>query len=443
MGSVATSPCSNDTPRVLGGSRHDEDEVEDVDDYNNNTTPVVRDNTPIPPNRDQQVIIRPTVARVPPPNHRPRPNNEVARPRGKRKIRKNTRAALKVASLNMKGRNARGEGTGISKWTQINQLVRDERIGVLALQETHLTPEHVNQIHQKFERRLKVFSSPDPTEPSRARGVAIVLNKERTNTEGVQEIEIIPGRALLLIIPWHSTLTLHILAIYAPNDIGENRSFWTDIGNTWTEKRLQRPDIILGDFNITEGIIDRIPQTGRGDNAIETLRDLKKKFGLSDGWREMNPTKKEFTYHDHQSQSRIDRIYATKSVIRNAGEWEIKTTHVPTDHKMVTVEVIDRKTPYIGDGRWSIPTHIVRDDLWNDKVQYIGEHLSRGLAIGERDEMRNPQTLYGLFKDLIRVLARVRVKGMTPKELQKIRELEKTLEELLGDENIDTNSTLR
>lgn len=48
---------------------------------------------------------------------------------------KNVRASLKIVSLNIKGYGQTGQGL---KWLHVNQLVREQRIGVLAIQETHM-----------------------------------------------------------------------------------------------------------------------------------------------------------------------------------------------------------------------------------------------------------------------------------------------------------------
>jgi exonuclease III len=133
------------------------------------------------------------------------------------KISKKTKATLKIASLNMRGH-------GDDKWNHINQIIREKKIGVLATQETHLDDNHVDRLHNLFDKRIKIYHSIDPHQPN-AKGVAIVLNKEITNTTNIEVSEIIPGRALLVQIPWHTDLLINILAIYAPNLSTENEAF--------------------------------------------------------------------------------------------------------------------------------------------------------------------------------------------------------------------------
>jgi hypothetical protein len=73
----------------------------------------------------------------------------------------------------MRGRFHRGE----DKWMRINQIMRDRKIGILAVQETHLSPADVDDIHKIFEKRLQVYATIDPASPQ-SKGVAIVINKE-------------------------------------------------------------------------------------------------------------------------------------------------------------------------------------------------------------------------------------------------------------------------
>ncbi|KAJ7330287.1 hypothetical protein DFH08DRAFT_708890, partial [Mycena albidolilacea] len=120
----------------------------------------------------------------------------------------------------MRGRLHKGE----DKWLKINQIMRDRKIGILAVQETHLSPKDVDDIHKIFSKRLQIYPTIDPASPQ-AKGVAIVVNKEVSNITGIKSKELIPGRALRLTIPWHAEKKLTVIAAYAPNDAAENTEF--------------------------------------------------------------------------------------------------------------------------------------------------------------------------------------------------------------------------
>jgi hypothetical protein len=104
--------------------------------------------------------------------------------------------------------------------------MRDGRMGVLVVGETHLNSEQVDEIETSdYGRRPKIFDSIDIENPN-AKGVAIVLNREITNAEGIDLRRLIPGRAILTVLPWHGKLTHTVLGLYAPADsMEENRAF--------------------------------------------------------------------------------------------------------------------------------------------------------------------------------------------------------------------------
>jgi exonuclease III len=120
----------------------------------------------------------------------------------------------------------------------------------LAVQETHLTQEHVDRLHTLFGKSFQVHFSQGPN--ANAQGVAIVLNEELTNIKGIEQWNVIPGRAIMLKLPWHSNLSITIINIYAPNAHSENQSFLESLDIEWAGRELPNPDILLDDFNIVE-----------------------------------------------------------------------------------------------------------------------------------------------------------------------------------------------
>ena len=117
-----------------------------------------------------------------------------------------------MASLNIKGRRS-GD---IEKWMHIPQIICEKRIGILAVQETHLTDELAHQFKSLFDNTLELIFSLY-LETCNARGVALVLNKRLIKTDNIRSTTIIPGRAIMINIPWHGDQSINVLAIYAPN----------------------------------------------------------------------------------------------------------------------------------------------------------------------------------------------------------------------------------
>src|SRR5882724_5877052 len=98
---------------------------------------------------------------------------------------------------------------------------------MLTVQEAHLKQEDVDELHNLFGTRLKILFSQGTNH--RAAGVAIVINKDRSMHEHIEEYEMIPGRALLAWIPWHGDLLLTVLNIYAPNNHTESEAFFKEL----------------------------------------------------------------------------------------------------------------------------------------------------------------------------------------------------------------------
>ncbi|KAI0348931.1 hypothetical protein OH77DRAFT_1499698 [Trametes cingulata] len=259
--------------------------------------------------------------------------------------------------------------------------MRDDKIGILAANE-----------------RLDLFFSADPVNPTGARGITFV-------TSNCVFSEIIPGRAGMLDLTWSTDRRLRLLNVYGPNDRQESITFW----RTLTQKNLRSVSVMLGDFNIVDMPIDRLPQK---DDP------------------EPNPTTKMYTYIQSAtgSQSRIDRIYVSRTVEKDVDDWCSTTTGVPTDHKMVSVMVANKQAPYVGKGRWSLPTHLLTDDTLKTEMKRLGSRLLSELEqLEERTPLSNPQACYRRFKSDLISAARKRAKTKIPKMDKQIVQLRENL----------------
>jgi len=337
----------------------------------------------------------------------------------------------------------RGRGpSGDNKWNHINQIMREQCLGVLAIQEAHLTQEHVDGLHTLFGKCLQVHFSQGTN--ANAQGVAIVLNKELTNIKGVVQQNVIPGRAMLIILPWHSDLSLTISNVYAPNAPHENQAVWETLSLEWDRQELPPPNIMLGDFNLVEDAIDCLSSHSDLHSAVASLDSFRSKFLLKDGWRVTNPDTKCFSFMQKSTgvQSRIDCIYTTENIIKTAADWTVTTTALNTDHKMVAVKVIDQKAPYFGRGRWTMPLHMLKDKTLIQDIQCLGRELEEKLDSGqERSAILNPQTHFQHFKKEITDKTRARAKVTMPKINLKIKCLQEECSSLLKEQTVETIET--
>jgi exonuclease III len=369
---------------------------------------------------------------------------EGAEGRNRKKCKKNTRASIKIATLNMRGHgevNDLEHESANNKWWQISKLVREKRIGILALQETHLDRELLDRLNEAFSGSLSIHVSRNPVDVN-AKGVAIVLNKALTNTEGASTTDIIPGRALLMKIPWHGNETLKVLAVYAPNVPAESREFWKEIQEVWERDNLPKPDIMLGDMNFVEDATDRMPCHTDSAETTRVFQTLKNRFLLQDGWRQMNPSERRFTYYQKatQSQSRIDRIYTSAKVLKNASDWDTESPgDIVTDHRLTSVRITHPQMPYIGPGRWSIPLHFLKDKTMMNKVKEATKELIDDISActHRRNDIVNPQTLFKSYKTKTVKMFRDHAKIAIPKITQEIRTQSLKLSETLNDPKLN------
>ncbi|EIW57569.1 DNase I-like protein, partial [Trametes versicolor FP-101664 SS1] len=346
-----------------------------------------------------------------------------------------SKARITVASLNMKGYGTEDRTNGSSKWLLINQLMRDRKLAVLAVQEAHLDSERLETLRRIFGRHLSIYMSADSENSTGARGVAIVINKRILKCEEPKLRDVVPGRALLIRIPWAEDRTLTLLNVYAPNDRTENGAFWDRL----SAARLGRIDVLLGDFNVVEEGIDRIPVHTDPERATEPLRKLRDDLHLLDGWRDAYKQTKAFTFLQEStgSQSRIDRAYVRRAMLKDCDEWQITESGVPTDHCLVSFAVANHKAPFVGKGRWAMPAHLLEDNEMKKEMKSLGAALVADLErLRVRTDAANPQTVYEKFKTDLILAVRARAKAKVPKIQRQIDRLRLDLNKTLNDTNL-------
>lgn len=107
---------------------------------------------------------------------------------------------------------------------------------------------------------------------------------------------LVPGRVMLILVPWKDGSRLVALNIYAPNKLREMGEFWTTIRDKLREMRPTRLDIMLGDFNLIEDALDWIPSSQGDAQATELLQEVKNNLDMIDGWWTVNPEEKGYMW---------------------------------------------------------------------------------------------------------------------------------------------------
>ncbi|KAI1782312.1 Endonuclease/exonuclease/phosphatase [Ganoderma leucocontextum] len=345
----------------------------------------------------------------------------------RRKRKRLTKGRLTIGTLNMRGGGGLTQGGPSDKWLRVNQLIREGRIAVLALQETHLTQERLDAMNDLFKATMLIVASPDPENPTAARGVAVALNKRLIQTDGIEVREIVPGRALETRIQWTRDRKLTILNVYAPNDMSDNAAFWETLARARDCGRMHAPDLFLGDLNVVRAPLDRLPPRQDNVAAAESLGRLEQRLNLTDGWRAENPGRREYTYLQTStgSQSRIDRILVNRSLVRQTGNWEIGGPGIATDHRMPMA-------PHVGRGRWALPADLLTDTPFLSAMRAMSMDFSAALVrLTDRTGTNNPQTAFATFKANLLHAARRRAKEKMPRLDRNITALKVDIESIL------------
>ena len=351
-----------------------------------------------------------------------------------------TRANALIATLNIKGRTSPHCGPGpISKWTAINWVLQEKKISILCVQETHLDENYAHQIDSLFGRKIHLAYSKPADNLTAQAGVALIINKELLTPTEVLNTELIPGRALITTIKWHNDQRLTIINIYAPNSPHAHAPFWTQIQQRLPDHPFP-PDLLLGDFNITEDPIDRAPAHADHDIAIQCLRDLRLKHNLHDVWRQENPSTRLFTYAStNGALSRLDRIYARTPIAKSLYSWDHCHTSIPSDHVMTLVRFAPSKLPFVGKGRWTWPLGILSNKNLLMEITDLGINLQQALECPATHPAHTPQLLWESFKSDITTLAKQTTRTHLPKMQHRINALHNDIHLSKQDPQLDNN----
>ncbi|KAG1849029.1 hypothetical protein F4604DRAFT_1593646, partial [Suillus subluteus] len=186
-------------------------------------------------------------------------------------------------------------------WSHVNQIMKDQKLSILALQKTHLTKEEESALNLTPGLHLCVISSIDPAHTN-AKGVAIAINKNLMNMSGIKIHEFVPGRALFVIVPWQKNDTFKILTVYAPNDPQNNQYFWEHVLSKL--RGLPNPNVMLRDFNMVEDALDCLPPQQDSSGLTSKLNDLLTRLKLRDGWQLEHPNTLQYTFAQSAHQGR-------------------------------------------------------------------------------------------------------------------------------------------
>ena len=181
------------------------------------------------------------------------------------------------------------------------------------------------------------------------------------------------------------------------------------------------------------------------------LRDVRHEWNIHDAWREANPAERAFTYraqtHNGRIQARLDSIYVAERKSQHTFEWEITESAIPSDHSKVSVRYTPKDAPFIGNGRWALPLHLLNNKNLITQIESQGrEFLSNATRIRiEQTDRReeNIQTLWKTYNGNIKNLTIEVAKETHHKITSRIRALEKDIKATNQNPDIICDNDLR
>ena len=186
-------------------------------------------------------------------------------------------------------------------------------------------------------------------------------------------------------------LSLHdwqfqIMCICASNDPRGRSEFFLD---SWGHPFPGIPLFLGGDFNCIDSL--ELDKAGgdylAGDKGSVELKDFAGSLSLCDVLRVKFPKRELFTRHNksNTNMSRIDRIYAAKSMIPDAFGYTFDPCSY-SDHDLVSVKFNCKRTFDCGLGLWKFNSSLTTDDKYTAvKPVSSGLETSKGKISGPED----------------------------------------------------------
>ena len=132
-----------------------------------------------------------------------------------------------IVTLNMNGASTPTQNLDMKgKWATISYTMRVKRTAILTLQEMHLDAECLQEIQECFDRKLTIYNSQGPENPTSSARVAFVLNNALITLSDLKLHMLEPGQALGITLKWVETRKLSIINIYMPNNKGHQAECW-------------------------------------------------------------------------------------------------------------------------------------------------------------------------------------------------------------------------
>lgn len=256
---------------------------------------------------------------------------------------------MRLLSLNIKG------GADLDKVSDVINFLTNQRVDIALLCESHITNERSARYKQRWPNFGWFTNCPETNQC----GVTFVILNSSLLSTGSCSLFSNDGKGRMLGLRLKAEgKFIRILGLYAPNSESDSVTFFNQMNPAGKE----RIHVMMGDFNRCESRLDRNPPRGEDLRVRESIAKATQNGNLVDGWREINPDERQFTYwsdNELRSASRLDRIYVTRKVFRKSAQWTIIQTPGWTDHAAVSVDYWPRERVEMGKGQWYMNTNLL------------------------------------------------------------------------------------
>ena len=203
-----------------------------------------------------------------------------------------------------------------------------------------------------------------------SRGVMILINpKLNIRTDHVTADK--NGRYLLLQVAINDT-NLYLCNIYSPNNVSEQKTFFSNLLNILINTCSAGEVIIGGDFNCSLTAQDKFGgcAVNRKQNVISEITNLCKCLNLQDVWRRQHPNQQQFTWRDKalKVQCRLDYWLVSAELSSLVLSTDIRNSTL-SDHSAIILNLRSKDYVPRGPGFWKFNNSLLNDNIFIDQLE--------------------------------------------------------------------------
>ncbi|KIO29372.1 hypothetical protein M407DRAFT_21442 [Tulasnella calospora MUT 4182] len=262
-----------------------------------------------------------------------------------------------------------------------------------------------------------------------------------TKREDVTHTIVEPGRADTLTLKWGQE-DLKITNVYAPNNEGDAIEFFA---NLEIALRRSKTNVMLGDFNHVADKDDRLPRMEPSSRIKKALASLGITLAIADQWRAENPGTRQYSWtNSHEnadgstSISRLDRVLLDDALRTRATSWNMLGLMGLSDHQIVSVNLLEKNPPFIGEPRWRMNLEDIEDNECMEMARLALLKAQKSLKAG-----KDAMATWLRAKDEIRNVAPSRQTMKRKERGRHLRALEKDRVDLMGRRDFPKNVGLQ